>query len=142
MPPMAAVAVAPGPVKAPPPQPELIYGTAFAWAFVLRSEDMVRTFEVTANGAEEYAFVQTHGRGVDVRVERTAPNSARIVIDRRGMSPTNRVDISVFGRNAKTGWGAPSYVSFARMDPQAPYSDPLLTVPPTGGRPAQAPARQ
>ena len=142
VPPLAAVAVAPGPVKVPSTQPELTYGTAFAWAFVLRAEDTVRTFDVTASGAEEYAFVQTHGRGVEVRIERTALNAARIVIDRRGMSPTNRVDISVFGRNAKTGWGAPSYVSFARMDPQAPYSDPLLTVPPPDGLPAKSPARQ
>ena len=46
------------------------------------------------------------------------------------MSPTNRVDIAVFGRNPGTGWGAPSYVSFARMDPDAPYSDPILTPRP------------
>jgi len=33
----------------------------------------------------------------------------------------------VCGRNPGTGWGAPSYVSFARMDAKAPYSDPILT---------------
>ena len=43
------------------------------------------------------------------------------------MSVTNRIDIGVFGRNADTGWGAPSYVSFAVVDPSAPYSDPVLT---------------
>ena len=127
VPPLAAVTVKP---DAPPPPgkfPELTYGTAFAWAFVLRSDAEVRTFDLKARGAAEYAFVQTHGAGVDVRIERQGPDAARVVLDRRGLSPTNRVDIAVFGRNPGTGWGAPSYVSFARMDPDAPYSDPMLT---------------
>ena len=36
-------------------------------------------------------------------------------------------DVAGFARNPGTGWGAPSYVSFARMDPDAPNSDPALT---------------
>ena len=44
------------------------------------------------------------------------------------MTVNNRIDITVVGRNPGTGWGAPSYVSFAVMDPSAPYSDPALTV--------------
>ena len=127
VPPLAAVTVKP---DAPPPPgkfPELTYATAFAWAFVLRSDAEVRTFDLKAKGAAEYAFVQTHGAGVDVRIERQGPDAARVVLNRRGLSPTNRVDVAVFGRNPGTGWGAPSYVSFARMDPTAPYSDPLLT---------------
>ena len=62
-----------------------------------------------------------------MRRRRLAPSVAQVTIDRRGLSPTNRVDITVVGRNPGTGWGAPSYVSFARMDPSAPYSDPVLT---------------
>ena len=134
VPPLAAISVRPAPLATPSLHPELTYGTAFAWAFVLRADETVRTFDITANGAEEYAFVQTHGKGVAVKIERTAPNAARIVIDRRGLSPTNRVDVAVFGRNAKTGWGAPSYVSFARMNPFAPYSDPSLTFLPPEAR--------
>ena len=52
---------------------------------------------------------------------------ADLEIDRSLMSVTNRIDIGVFGRNDGTGWGAPSYVSFAVVDPSAPYSDPVLT---------------
>lgn len=50
-----------------------------------------------------------------------------MTVDRNGLSPTNRVDIAVVGRNKGTGWGAPSYLSIARMDESAPYSDPILT---------------
>lgn len=51
----------------------------------------------------------------------------KVMIDRIGLSPTQRVDIAIVGRNPGTGWGAPSYVSFARMDAASPYSDPILT---------------
>lgn len=127
VPPLAMITVETPPLAKPPAWPELSYASAFAWAFVLRSDDLVRTFTVTAKGAAEFAFVKTHGDGVDVKVERLGPNVAKVTVDRRGMSPTNRVDIAVMGRNAGTGWGAPSYVSIARMDPSAPYSDPALT---------------
>ena len=130
VPPLAAVSVAVTPPRQKPAWPELTYASAFAWAFDLRADDEVREFVISAKGAEEYEFVKTHGAGVDVRIDRVEPNVAKVTIDRRGMSPTNRVDITVVGRNAKTGWGAPSYVSFARMDPSAPYSDPALTVLP------------
>jgi len=130
VPPLAVVSVGVPQVKSKSPWPELTYGTAFAWAFVLRADDEVRKFLLKAQGAEEFAFVQTHGVGIDVRIKRVGPDSAEVAINRKGMSPTNRVDIAVFGRNAGTGWGAPSYVSFARMDPSAPYSDPALTTLP------------
>ena len=128
IPPLAAVSVTAAPPRQRIATSELTYATAFAWAFVLRADDEVREFYLSAKGAEEYAFVQTHGAGINVKIERLRPDAAKVTIDRRGMSPTNRVDITVVGRNAKTGWGAPSYVSFARMDPSAPYSDPALTL--------------
>lgn len=128
IPPLAAVSVTAGPVAAPADAPELTYATPFAWAFVLRAADETRTFTIEAKGAQEFAFVQTHGAGVAVTVERLSPSAAKVTLDRRGLSPTNRVDITVVGRNPGTGWGAPSYVSFARMDSSAPYSDPLLTL--------------
>ena len=110
--------------------PELTYGSAFAWAFVLRTDEPTREFMLSAKGAAEFAFVQTHGAGADVRIEKLKPNVAKVSVGLRGLSPTNRVDIAVVGRNPGTGWGAPSYVSFARMDSSAPYSDPVLTVMP------------
>ena len=128
IPPLAVVSVTAPPPRRKTATPELTYASAFAWAFVLRADDEVREFVISAKGAEEYEFVKTHGEGVDVRIERMRADAVKVTIDRRGMSPTNRVDITVVGRNAGTGWGAPSYVSFARMDPSAPYSDPVLTV--------------
>ena len=130
IPPLAAVSVKAAPPKAKTTLPELTYGSAFAWAFVLRADDEVREFVISAKGAEEYEFVQTHGKDVKVTIERLGSDSARVTLERRGLSPVNRVDIAVFGRNAGTGWGAPSYISFSRMDPTAPYSDPALTVLP------------
>lgn len=128
VPPLVPLAVAMTPVREKPVHPELTYASAFAWAFVLRAEEERREFLVTARGAKEYAFVQTHGKDVDVKIERVRPDAAKVTIDRRGLNPTNRVDIMVCGRNPGTGWGAPSYVSFARMNPGDPSSDPALTV--------------
>ena len=130
IPPLAAVAVEPDLRRPPAALPELTYASAFAWAFVLRADERVRTFCIRARGAAEFAFVQTHGAGVRVTVEKEASDRAKVTIDRTGMGPTNRVDVAVFGRNPGTGWGAPSYVSFARMDPSAQYSDPMLTPAP------------
>lgn len=127
IPPLAPLAVAAGKTKDVPNWPELTYATPFAVAFVLRSSDETRSFIVSSKGADEFAFVQTHGVGVDVKIEVPKPNVAKVTIGRSGLSPTNRVDIAVMARNKGTGWGAPSYVSFARMDPSAPYSDPALT---------------
>ena len=124
VPPLASVVVAAERPAAPPPRGELTYATAFAWAFVLRSADESRRFRIVARGAEEFRFVQTHGE--PATVEPDGPNSARVVVSCSRISPTNRVDVAVFGRNAGTGWGAPSYVSFARLDASAPYCDPVL----------------
>jgi len=128
IPPLAVLEVKPGPAANPSPWPELTYATAFAWAYVIRATDAVRTFDISAKSAAEFRFVRTHGTGVDVTVESLSAASARVTLQVAGLSPTNRVDIAVFGRDPGTGWGAPSYVSFARMDPKAPYSDPALTV--------------
>ena len=130
IPPLAMIGVTTIPVKSADPRPELTYASAFAWAFVLRADARERVFHIKAKGAEEFAFAKTHGDGIDVRIEKTGADTAKVTINRTGMSPTNRVDIAVFGRNAATGWGAPSYISFARMDNAAPYSDPVLTTPP------------
>ena len=127
IPPLAPITVAAGKVADKPVWPELTYVTPFAVAFVLRSSDETRSFILSSAGADEFAFVQTHGVGVDVKIERPRPNVAKVTLGRKGMSPTNRVDIAVVARGKGTGWGAPSYVSFSRVDSSAPYSDPALT---------------
>lgn len=129
IPPLAVIAVEAVPPQVPSVWPELTYRSAFAWAYVLRADENRRTFVIRADprSAREFRFVKTHGSEIDVVIEQVKPNEARVTIDRTKMSPTRRVDISVFARNPGTGWGAPSYVSFARMDPAAPYSDPALT---------------
>ena len=124
VPPLVSVVVAAERPSSPPSRGELTYATAFAWAFVLNSSDESRRFRIVARGAEEFRFVQTHGDSVSV--EPDGPNAAKVKISRSRVSPTNRVDVAVFGRNAGTGWGAPSYISFARMDASAPYCDPVL----------------
>ena len=129
VPPVVVVAVKAQPLANPTKWPELTYASRCAWAFVLRSDEVNRVFYIAAEGAKEYRFVQTHGTDVKVEIDKISPNAAKVTIDRRGMHPANRVDISVFGRNPGTGWGAPSYVSFARLDPSAPYSDPSLMPP-------------
>ena len=103
---------------------------------MLRSSDTNRTFLVRATGAQEYAFAAVHDEKGAAQVERVAPDVARVTLDRSVMTATNRVDVAVFGKNAGTGWGAPAYVSFAVVDPTAPYSDPFLTP-----RPVPAPAK-
>jgi hypothetical protein len=127
IPPLAPITVKALPVDDRPLHPELTYATSFAWAFVLRAPDQKREFFVSAKGGSEYEFRQTHGAGVKVAIEKVSADSAKITIDRGAMSPTNRVDVAVFARGRKGGWGAPSYISFAVMDPDAPYSDPALT---------------
>ena len=127
IPPLAAVSVKAVQVKKAPLQPELTYATPFAWAFVLRSEDEIRRFYIKASGGKEFSFTRTHGDDVDVAIHKVSADTAMVTIKKSGMSPTNRVDITVVARNPGTGWGAPSYVSFAVVDPSAPYSDPALT---------------
>jgi len=125
-PPLVSIAVRLKSPELPSARSELTYASSFAWAFVLRADDEIREFLVEARGADEFAFVQTHGTKVEVKIERLKPNVAKVTVDRRGLSPVNRVDLTVVGRNKGTGWGAPSYVSIARMEASSPLSDPVL----------------
>lgn len=127
IPPLAVITAELVPPVTPTLWPELTYRSGFAWAYVLRADDTRRIFFIRAKGAKEFKFVQTHGLNVDVKIEQVKPDEARVIVDRTKLSPTERVDIAVFARNPGTSWGAPSYVSIARMDPSAPYSDPALT---------------
>jgi hypothetical protein len=127
IPPLAVVSVKPRPVADPPPWPELTYATAFAWAYVLRADETERFFTVAAKGASEFAFAVVHDDLGAAKLERLSHDTALVTLDKSRMSPTNRVDVAVFGKERSTGWGAPSYISFAVVDPTAPYSDPVLT---------------
>ncbi len=123
--------------------PELTYVSPCAWAFVLRGPEPSRTFVIRATGGDEYAFASVHGDPDAVRIERTAPDIAKVVIDRTRMTPTNRVDVAVFAKTKSSDWGAPSFVSFAVVDPTAEYYDPVLTgtPPPKIPVPAVPPAK-
>lgn len=128
VPPVAYVLkVSTPPVDPAPAVPELTYSTPCAWAYVLRAEKPVRTFFIKGAGARELAFVPVHDEKGLAKVEMFSADTAKVTIDRTGMTPTNRIDIGVFARAPGTGWGAPSFVSFAVVDPTAPYSDPYLT---------------
>ena len=111
---------------------ELTYATDYACAVVLRSKDRARVFRITALGDDEYEFFQSHGDTRGVKIERLL-NVAAVSIDRQTLTPTNRIDIAVVGKTAMSGWGAPSYVSFAAVDEAADYCDPLLR----GGKPVK-----
>ena len=127
IPPLVSVSILAQPTNDRPAWPELTYATAFASAFVLRADDMVRKFRLVAKGAEEIEFSVLRGEKAVKLSKAPFKGVADLEIDRSLMSVTNRIDIGVFGRNDGTGWGAPSYVSFAVVDPSAPYSDPVLT---------------
>jgi len=130
VPPLASLAVRPvEPAKAPA-FPECTYRTAFAVAYVLRSEEPVRVFEISARAPGELSFSVTHDALGAAKLERLGTDSARLTLDRRKMSVTNRVDVMVSARTKASGWGAPSYASFAVVDPTAAYSDPVLTPEP------------
>ena len=129
IPPLAVISVYPHPLAEQPAWPELTYKTGFAWAYVLRAEANERVFTINAQGERGtfFAFACVHDDNGAAKVDLLTKDAARITLDRTKMSPTNRVDIAVFARKANTGWGAPSYVSFAVMDSSYPYSDPVLT---------------
>ena len=127
IPPLAVIAVSPRPIAEETVWPELTYATGFAWAYVLRAEENERSFSVKAKGAGDYMFSIVHDDLGAAKLERLGYDSAVITIDKSKLTPTNRVDLAVFGRSAASGWGAPSYVSFAVVDEDAPYSDPVLT---------------
>jgi len=115
IPPLAVIDVTAKPATNSKRVPELTYAGLFAWAYVIRTENNTpMEFTIKATGAKEFAFTQTHGSGVWVKIERRGRDSAKVMIDPAGLSPTNRVDITVVGRDPGTGWGAPSYVSFSR----------------------------
>lgn len=106
--------------------PELTYATQCAWAFMLRAPNEQRKFVVKAGGGAEYEFSIVHNKDA-AKLERLAPDVVRVTLDKTLINPSNRVDLAVFAKTGKSLWSAPSFVSFAVVDPSAPYSDPVLT---------------
>lgn len=127
IPPLAPVSIIGMPISDRSAWPEITYATPFASAIVLRSEDRIRRFRLVAKGADEFEFSVLRGGAAAKLMKSPFKGVADLELDRSLMAVTNRVDVGVFGRNAGTGWGAPSYVCFAVVDPDAPYSDPVLT---------------
>ncbi len=127
IPPVAIIkGVKMGPVLEAPEVPELTYLSPCAWAFVLRSPDVARAFTIQASGGSDYAFAVVHDETQAARMQRLAPDTVQVLIDREKLTTTNRVDVAIFAKTPTSDWGAPSFVSFAVVDPSAPYSDPLL----------------
>ena len=127
IPPLAPVSIIGMPISDRSAWPEITYATPFASAIVLRSEDRIRRFRLVAKGADDFEFSVLRGGSAATLSKTQFKGVADLELDRSLMAVTNRVDVGVFGRNAGTGWGAPSYVCFAVVDPDAPYSDPVLT---------------
>lgn len=107
--------------------PELTYATPCAWAWILRDERPLRIFTIQAAGAEKYEFRVVHGNAEAVSFIPLGKDKMRVKIRREGLTQGNRIDLAVFGKNAKTGWSAPAFVSFAVVDPEAEYADPVIT---------------
>lgn len=105
---------------------ELTYATSAAWGIVLRRPDAERSFIIRAKGADEYAFRVVHGAEGAAKIGGTHKNAAIVSVSKNLVSPTNRVDVAIFGRNAGGEWGAPAFVSFATVDPKSGYADPVL----------------
>ncbi len=127
IPPVATIAgVRVGKSESPSTVPEISYLSPCAWSFILRSPDANRSFIVQVSGGKDYAFAAVQDARGAATVTKIAPDVARVTIDRTKLSFTNRVDVAVFARNPKTDWGAPAFISFAIVDPTAPYADPVL----------------
>ena len=112
----------------------LLYHTPFASSFVFEEKEGFARYAVAAQGADEYAFAVVHGNPGAARIESVSQSRANIIIDKSRLSPTNRVDVAVFGKTKKSQWGAPAFISFALVDADAKYCDPFLKALLFGGK--------
>ena len=126
LPPLVRIRRLEAPASDKPPLPELTYFTPFAAAVLLRLDDATRTLTIAADGADEIAFRIVHDPLSAAKIAAREGDGVSVTVDRARLSGTARVDIAAFGRNAKTGWGAPAYVSVAAFNPDASYCDPVL----------------
>jgi hypothetical protein len=128
VPPVAFVAVS-GPRPAPDDKkvPECIFATGCASSFILKDEAGKREFFLRAKGGAGFKFSVVHGEEA-VTLETVRPDAVKVSVDTAVM--TSRVDIAVFARSNASGWGAPSFVSFAKPVNDHGYSDPVFYPPP------------
>lgn len=105
---------------------EVTYASSCAWGIVLRQAQEKRSFAVSVAGADEYAFRVIHGDASAASVRPMGKSVAFVTIDRNKLGATSRVDIGIFGKTKDSGWGAPSIVSFAVVEPRDGYVDPVL----------------
>jgi hypothetical protein len=124
--PVAVVKVVAEKSREEPLAPECIYSTPCASAFILRTNGEKRAFHLLARGGEEYAFKVVHGNARAVRISPRTSSAVKVEIDTDEIA--ERIDIAVFARNAKSPWGAPSFVCFSVPESTAPYYDPVLRV--------------
>ena len=111
IPPVVTLSVKLRMTRGPDPIPECIFATRCAGAFVLRGLEGTRELFIKGNGAEAYAFRVVHGDAGLVKIENLRPDVVKVTVDRRQM--TGRIDIAVFGRADRSGWGAPSFISLS-----------------------------
>lgn len=127
IPPVVALKVSAAPTSDRTAWPELLFSEPFAVSYILRSKDETRSFTIQAFGAGKYEFVQVHGDSAAVKIEKLGPAAVKVTLKKSLIPVNDRVDIAVFGSQGETMYGAPSFVSFATVDPKAEYSDPFLT---------------
>lgn len=127
IPPLVALKVSAAPTSDKTAWPELLFSEPFAVSYILRSLDENRVFTIQAFGAEEYEFVQVHGDKDAVTIEKIGHGVVKLTVKKSKIAVNNRVDIAVFGKAGASKFGAPGFVSFAVVDPDAEYSDPFLT---------------
>ncbi len=114
------------PVKEKPNVPEFTYITPYAAGIILRSPDEKRTFDLVFEGAQKIVCRVVHDPCRAAKVVEHRNGAVKLVIDRKRLKGTARVDLAAFGRERNTGWGAPAYISFSTVDADAPYYDPAL----------------
>lgn len=113
IPPVVPVTLHIGSVEDVPKESEVTFATRFATAIALRSGDTERNFQIKAFGADKYQFRVVHDDLCAARVVPLGKDMAVVYIDKTLLTPSNRVDVAVFGKTKTSGWGAPSFISFA-----------------------------
>jgi hypothetical protein len=113
IPPVVPLTVQLGGVEDQPKESEVVFATRFATAIALRSKDTERNFHIKAFGADKYQFRVVHDDLCAARVIQLGKDMASVFIDKTLLTPSNRVDVAVFGKTKTSGWGAPSFISFA-----------------------------
>lgn len=138
VPPLAAITgVAPVNDASQYSKGEITYAGPFAWAIVLRSDTEKREFAVRLASATsgagsipapttEFECAVVHDPATAANVRKVTSDTFIVTIDKSRLSPNCRVDIGAFAKSSSSVWGAPSFISFAVVDPSAPYSDPAL----------------